>query len=190
MIMRLRLRLLVVLGGLLVPLLVPGAAVADAPVEHGVDSFTEEETVDCGDFSIDVVDAWHIRYAVHPAPRDPYGQAFLASEVVRVERTVTNTTTGKTFTGRFHANFAEVRATHLSGTVYRFDQRETVSLLVRAPGGRPYVQEHVNLRHVQVFDTLGDSQPGGEEISFETTVVSGELFDDPDACEIAATLTT
>lgn len=63
-------------------------------------------------------------------------------------------------------------------------------MIVRAPGGRPYIQEKANMRHVQVFDTLGDSQPGGEEISFETSVILGEPFDSPDVCEVAGALTT
>lgn len=185
-------RLTVLLSALLLAwVATPGTAAADAPVQRFVERFQDDAyTLDCGGLVLSVVEGVFVRASAQPAPQDEAGQAFLAHEVLRFTTTATNQTTGRSFTGTVHVHFLEQRATLVEGTVYRFDQLETVSLLVRGDSGPPWFQGRFVLQHDQVFDTLGDGQPGGVELDRTTTLRSGELFDFPDLCEAGAALTT
>ena len=94
------------------------------------------------------------------------GQAFLLHERYRFREVWTNPANGKKAYVSGHHKFREVKATHVEGNVWRF-----LSVLK----GKPFVVK--NARHKTVlaewgklvlssdFDTLGDSQPGGELVS-------------------------
>ena len=183
-------RLLAAVAAVAAPLAIPSTAHADPPVDRGIvrESFTE--SLQCDGFTLTLDVTVKDRFSVQPAPGDPYGQAFLAHSVFRVATTGTNNVTGQTFTALYHSNIRELRAQHLYGDIYEFQLLEVASLLVKDSRGRPFIRENAVQRHVQVFDTLGDREPGGEELSLETTVVSGTPFTSPDPCEIAEALTT
>ena len=183
-------RLLAMLAVVAAPLAIPSTAHADRPLDREIvrDSFTE--TLQCDGFALTLDVTVRDRFSVQPAPGDPHGQAFLAHSVFRVATTGTNEATGESFTALYHSNFRELRARHLYGNVYEFQLLEVASLLVKDSRGRPYIRENAVQRHLQMFDTFGDRQPGGEELFLETTVVSGEPFTSPDPCEIAQAVTT
>jgi hypothetical protein len=82
---------------------------------------------------------------------------------------IANPDTGKWFVIRGHGVFHEIKAKHVSGTIYEF---------VAIEAGQ--------------FDTLGDGTPGAEFIEETSTIVHGPhpgFADDFPFCEIAAELT-
>jgi hypothetical protein len=94
------------------------------------------------------------------------GQAFLQDNRYHFREVLTNPRNGKTMYIHGRGRFTEWRAWHVEGDVWRFFQIDR---------GRPFViknarkeivlADHGKVSFMQVFDTLGDSEPGGEEIS-------------------------
>ncbi len=111
-----RLRLLVLPLGLLIPLAVPGVAWADPPVvhEHIRESYPppgeEVDPISCQvgnrEVLFDERSTYRSHFLVKPA-KDGLGQAFLAHDNYRFEATHTNLSNGRTFTVRFHGLFKE-----------------------------------------------------------------------------------
>ena len=121
------------------------------------------------------------------------GQAFLADNRFRFRDVLTNPRNGKRMYVSGHGRFRERTAERVEGDVWEFIQVER---------GRPFVVKNARKKIVvadhgkvilgQVFDTLGDSQPGGEEVDFEVLrVVRGKFpsYDpDFDFCRLARRL--
>jgi hypothetical protein len=94
------------------------------------------------------------------------GQAFLQDNRYHFREVLTNPANGKTMLIHGRGHFTEWRAWHVDGDVWRFYQVDR---------GRPFViknsdkqvvlADHGRLSWMQKFDTLGDGQPGGEEVS-------------------------
>ncbi len=121
------------------------------------------------------------------------GEAFLADNRFRFRDVLTNPRNGKKMYVSGHGRFRERTAEHVEDDVWEFIQVER---------GRPFVVKNARKKIVladhgkvilrQVFDTLGDSQPGGEEVDFEVLrVVRGKFpsYDpDFDFCRLARRL--
>jgi hypothetical protein len=124
---------------------------------------------------------------------DKTGQAFLEHTNVRFRDVVTNPETGGFFVVRGHALYHEIRATQVSDTVYEFVAVEAGQpFVLEDAAGHVIVRDRGVIRHTFLFDTLGDSQPGGVFLVETDTVVHGpHLGFEPDFpfCEIAAELT-
>lgn len=68
----------------------------------------------------------------------------------------------------------EIKATQVSGNVYEFTYIEAgVPFTVRDAAGSVVLRDRGVLRHHQLFDTLGDSAPGGIAIDDEVVAVGG-----------------
>jgi hypothetical protein len=168
-----------------------GAVPAAATVigqEHysGTDSFSFD---DCG-FTLEV----QSEFFGHALLRvDKTGQAFLVKDKFWYRDVVTNPETGRWFVVQGNGLFHEIKATQISGTVYEFEAIEAGQpFAIVDSAGRVVVRDRGVIRHTYLFDTLGDSMPGGEFIEETGTVVHGPhpgFADDFPFCEIAAELT-
>jgi hypothetical protein len=94
------------------------------------------------------------------------GQAFLNDEEYNIEEVLTNPRNGKRMYISRHGHYTEKTATHVEGDVWEFIQVDQGRPFTVRNGRRQIVlSDHGKVVFKQVFDTLGDGQPGGDEIS-------------------------
>lgn len=136
------------------------------------------------------------------------GQAFFLKNRYRYQEVWTNTDTGETFRVVGRAVFREVSARFvpndevpaelippdvgLVGPVYEFTARERGRPIVVRDNGRVIAQDRGLAEYRQLFDTLGDSQPGGTPLDFEVVRTEGPhpfLLEEIDLCVLAGELT-
>jgi poly(3-hydroxybutyrate) depolymerase len=119
--------------------------------------------------------------------------AFFLRERHSYEETHTNTVTHESFVMRAHSTFHEIKATQVEGSVYEFTQLEVGQpFVVEDSSGRVVVRDRGSVRFHILFDTGGDSDPGGEFIDFLGADVRGPhpgFVTDADRCSYAADLT-
>ena len=100
-----------------------------------------------------------------------HGQAFLDDNRSRYREVWTNPANGRKAYVSGKSRFREVKATHLKGDVWRFRSLTSgAPLVVKNDKGRTVLAEWGVLKLDTTYDTLGDSQPGGEVL--DETVVS------------------
>ena len=92
-----------------------------------------------------------------------------------------------------HGRFTERSATLVEGDIWEFDQVDRGRPFVVKNGRKKIVlADHGKVVLRQVFDTLGDGEPGGEEVDFEVVrTVRGKfpsLEPDFDFCKLAKRL--
>ena len=170
-----------------------GATPAGAQIverERFVETWGPETYNDCG-FEIEVEG----RETGHARIRKGKGKtasAFFAHVRFSYRETHTNTETGEWFVVRGHGVFNEVKATRVSGTVFRFVAIEAGQpFVIEDSAGRVVVRDRGVIRYTILFDTLGDDTPGGEVIEEFEPVVRGPhpaFSDDVDFCAIATDL--
>ncbi len=179
------------LVGVVTAALVAGGAPAGATVierEHysGTNEFTD---TGCG-FTLNVVSTFYGQSLLRV---DKTGQAFLVKDTFHFRDVVTNPDTGQWFVVRGHGLFHDIKATQVEGTIYEFKAVEAGQpFVIEDSEGNVIVRDRGVIRHTYLFDTLGDSEPGGEFIEETETVVHGPhpgFADDFPFCEIAAELT-
>ncbi len=121
------------------------------------------------------------------------GQAFRLDNRYHFADVVTNPRNGKKMYISGHGRFRETKATHVEGDIWEFTQVDQ---------GRPFTVKNGRHQTVladrgkvifkQTFDTLGDSQPGGDEVDFEVVRVARGNFPslepDFDFCALAKRL--
>jgi hypothetical protein len=181
-----------VLAGLTVlAVLAFGASSAGAKVigqEHysGTDSFSFD---DCG-FTIEGQTEFYGQALLRV---DKGGQAFLVKDKFWYRDVLTNTETGLWFVVRGNGLFHEIKATQVSGTIYEFVAIEAGQpFVIEDSAGNVIVRDRGVIRHTFLFDTLGDSTPGGVFLEETHTSVHGPhpaFAEDFPFCEIAAELT-
>ncbi len=102
------------------------------------------------------------------------GQAFLGDNRNRYREVWTNKATGRKAYVSGESRFREVKATHVKGDVWRF--RQLISgapFVVKNDKGNIALAEWGVLVVDQTFDTLGDSEPGGESLGEEVVSMRG-----------------
>lgn len=102
------------------------------------------------------------------------GQAFLDDNRNRYREVWTNMATGRKAYVSGESRFREVKATHVKGDVWRF--RSLLSgapFVVKNDKGNVVLAEWGVLVVDTTFDTLGDSQPGGEPLDDEVVSSRG-----------------
>jgi hypothetical protein len=163
-----------------------GATVIGQEHYSGTDSFSFD---DCG-FTLDVESTFHGHALLRVLAG---GQAFLATDKYWYEDVYTNPDTGGSFVIRGNALFHETKGTLVEGNIYEFVQIEAGQpFVVYDSDGNVVVRDRGVIRSTILFDTLGDSQPGGELVEVLHTSVSGPhpgFADDFDFCGLAAELT-
>jgi hypothetical protein len=167
------------------------AVPARATVIHeGTDSGTDHFTDDSCGFTLVVDVTFQSRTLLRV---DKGGQAFLEHTNFDVTETVTNPATGGRFFIEHHSLYHEIKATHVQGTVYEFVAVEAGQpFVIKNAAGRVVSRDRGVIRHTFLFDTLGDSQPGGiflVELSDDVHGPHPAFAPDFPFCEIAAQLT-
>lgn len=166
----------------------PGQAMAAPPVEHLVDSVDVTSSFnDCGftiqsEFSAD----FHILIR---EVRDSGGQAFLGQENLRYYEVLTNPVTKEWFVSRGTVIGKEISGRHIEGTVWEFFGHEVGTRVFENSAGEVVIRDSGQIRIRDVFDTLGDGQPGGVLLDEEITGVHGSFPGfDVDFCDVATEL--
>jgi hypothetical protein len=120
------------------------------------------------------------------------GQAFLDDNRYRYREVWTNPENGRKAYVSGRAHYQELFATHLHGDVWKFITSTTgAPFTVRNDHGKVVLAEHGRLVTRQIFDTLGDSQPGGELLDEKVLAVHGSFptwEPDFDFCEMVTQL--
>lgn len=168
-----------------------GAATASATVieqQHysGTDSFSFD---DCG-FTLEGQSEFHGQYLLRV---DKTGQAFLEHNKFWFREVITNPETGKWFVVSGNGLFHQIEATQVIGTIYEYVAIEAGHpFTIEDSAGKVIVRDRGVIRSTILFDTLGDSTPGGVFLGETDAVVHGPhpgFADDFSFCEIAAQLT-
>ena len=110
-------------------------------------------------------------------------QAFFGQATERFTVTFTNLATGASFSIEGNIIDKDVMATPLGGNIFEFTFQEAGRVVVRDMDGNVVLADTGVFRFTIVFDTLGDSMPGGEELDATVDRVSGPhpLFEMDDA---------
>jgi hypothetical protein len=163
-----------------------GATVIHEGTDSGTDHFTDDS---CG-FTLVVDVTFQTRSLLRV---DQTGQAFLEHTIFRVTETVTNPATGGYFYIVHRGLYHEIKATQVEGTVYEFVAVEAGQpFVIKDAAGNVVSRDRGVIRHTFLFDTLGDSQPGGDfivELSDDVHGPHPAFAPDFPFCEIAAQLT-
>lgn len=107
----------------------------------------------------------------HDKPGSP---AFFASNTYSFREVVTNPETGQWIVITSKGNFRQVRATQVDGDVHLFRTHEAGQpFAIEDSTGRVVYRESGLLVYEVLFDTLGDDEPGGDELSFDVVAVRG-----------------
>jgi hypothetical protein len=153
------LRGLVLVVGTLLGLLVALPANA-APIVNerysGTDSFT-----DCGGFQVE--STFSGRVMIKDATPATDGQFFYLQDNYQHRDVITNPVTGEFVVVRGNGIVKEVQARQVEGTVSTFLVHEAGQpFVVEDSSGRVVLRDRGMITLSWVFDTLGDSAPGGE----------------------------
>jgi hypothetical protein len=90
---------------------------------------------------------------------------------------------------RGKGNFREVKATHVEGDIYRFRvQLAGQPFVIESGAGDVVYRERGLLVFDVLFDTFGDDEPGGEELSFDLVGVRGYSGFIDDLCPLVTEL--
>ena len=161
-----------------------GATVIQRVHYSGADQFTDDE---CG-FTLNIASTFYGQALLRV---DKGGQAFLVKDTFHYRDVLTNPDTGQWFVATGHGTFHDIKATLVEGTIYQFVAVEAGQpFAIEDSDGNIVLRDRGMIRHTYLFDTLGDGQPGGEDIGEIDTVLHGPhpSFNE-DFCEIAAELT-
>jgi hypothetical protein len=112
------------------------------------------------------------------------GQAFLAHNNYETVETITNPVTGNQIIMTANGVFHEQRAKHVSGNVWSFDFLDAGTFTVTDVDGNRLLRDRGVVKIRQLFDTLGDSQPGGELISEELLAIHGPHAEESTFCNV------
>jgi hypothetical protein len=160
-------------GTLAMLVVMAGAVPAQATIfDRGEFSFEESVEEDlCGlAVRIDSVTSGKFRNRTGKGELD---QAFFGHTNLDFTDTFTNLATGDFFTIEGHFVFVNVKATPAGGTVFEFQNRESGSIVVRDMAGNRVLHDRGSIWFDEVFDTLGDSRPGGETLAETVARVNG-----------------
>lgn len=151
-------RALVVVLGTLLGLLVAQPAGA-APLVNERYSGTESFT-DCGGFQVE--SSFSGRVMIKDATPATDGQFFYFQDNYQYRDVITNPDTGEFVVVRGNGIFKEVQARQVEGSVFTFLTHEAGQpFVVEDSSGRVVLRDRGMITLSYVFDTLGDSEPGG-----------------------------
>jgi hypothetical protein len=150
-----RLTMLVLAAAMLV------ASPAQATISERFD-FSFEDSVQedvCGiDARIDSTGSGSVMIRVGKNDLD---QAFFGLNALKYSDTFTNVATGESFTIEGKGNFIDARAVHVEESIFEFTTVHAGWDRVVDADGKVVVRDSGLVRSTILFDTLGDSKPGG-----------------------------
>jgi hypothetical protein len=144
---------------------------------------------ECG-FDFDVQEDFTIggKYSISKGTPQTGGQYFRVKSLASYAGTYTNLETGAFFTQEWHTNFRELPATIVdeTGPVVTYQTKESgVWDVLRDSSGRVRYRSAGNLVFQWVYDTEGDSAPGGLVLDEQFIRTSGHWTTfDADICAI------
>ena len=118
-------------------------------------------------------------------------QAFFLRQNFRFADTFTNPDNGQSVTIEGHSLYNEVKATRVEGNVFEFATIEAGQpFAILDSAGNVLVRDRGVIRRMVLFDTLGDSAPGGVTLDEQIVRVSGPHagLDDASNCAIVTSL--
>ena len=137
------------------------AAPAQATISERFDFAFEESSKEdvCGlDARIDSIGSGSVMIRVGKNDLD---QAYFGLNAFQYTDTITNLATGDSFTIEGKGNFIDARAVHVEGNIFEFSLVHAGWDRVVDADGTVVLRDSGVVRSTQLFDTLGDSQPGG-----------------------------
>ena len=118
--------------------------------------------------------------------------AFFQHTHVHSVETITNTRNGKFVTIEGDSVTQDVKATHVSGSIFQFVTHVVGQpSVVKDMNGRVISRDRGNLTFIYLFDTGGDQVPGGTPIAGISLRVAGPhpaFFADPLPCDVVVAL--
>src|SRR6478672_4641934 len=103
------------------------------------------------------------------------GTAWLAHDNYWARDTSTNPENGRSFTLTFNGNYRELRGQRIQGDVWRFVWKDSgATWTLRDGDGNVVWRDRGTVTGVDVFDTRGDDQLGGDVIYSEVTSLKGK----------------
>lgn len=171
------------------PATIPALA---APVDSGEFEFTNSDSFsDCG-ITVDVEERIWGTFVIKDSTPRTDGQFFMAQQQLNGLVTFTNRATENFFTAEWRTRFTELPATPTADDpdVVTYRSHETgVWQVLRDSSGKVRYRDTGNVVFEYTFDTLGNSQPGGDVLSENLVRTSGR-FDtfDADFCEVVQDL--
>lgn len=163
-----------------------------APVDSGEFEVTNSDSFsDCG-ITVDVEERFWGTFVIKDSTPRTNGQFFMAQQQLNGFVTFTNQVTEDYFTAEWRTRFTELPATPTKDdpNVVTYRSHETgVWQVLRDSSGKVRYRDTGNVVFEYTFDTLGDSQPGGDFLSGDLVRTSGR-FDtfDADFCEVVLDL--
>ena len=172
---------LAALGAVALTLMAPSAAMAGQPFDKGHVEFTDsfDDTL-CG-IAVHFEVSSSAKFVNHPV-KGSDGQAFLNHN--NYEFTEVISTDAGFVTTHGNGNFLEQKATHIAGDVWEFESLDAGTFRVYDASGDLLARANGVVKAREQFDTLGDSQPGGEPVpgTFELLVEHGQTLSDDEFC--------
>ena len=119
--------------------------------------------------------------------------AFFGHDNYEYRDVFTNPGTGLSMSVSGNGIIRDVKATHVSGTIFRFTTTDSgQQFVIRDDGGRVVLRDRGSIRETYLFDTEGDHTPGGIFLESLSLRVSGPHpgFDltDEEFCALAGDL--
>jgi hypothetical protein len=171
-------------GAFAIMLVMAGAVPAQATIfDKGHFSVQEgfEEDL-CGiEVRHDITASGHFRTRTGKGDLD---QAFFGQASFELTDTFTNLATDASFSIEGRLTGMDVKATPLGGNVFEFKFRESGTVVFRDMAGNVVLREAGAIWMTVVFDTLGDSMPGGEVLDETVDRVSGPHLDEAAFCDM------
>ena len=172
-VVKMSVRFISILVALVVAVAVPGVAQAEPPLEN-----IHYEAADAGSFedcgltiNFDFTASGHFMLR---ELNGSDGQAFLQHDNFQTREVLTNAATGAFMVIRTHGLFKDLTARHVEGNVWEFITHLVgQTFVVEDSDGNVVLRDRGLVTLRTLFDTLGDSQPGGETLEVEITGVHG-----------------
>jgi hypothetical protein len=160
-------------GALAIMVVMAGAVPAQATIfDKGHFSFQDSVEEDLCGIAVrhDITASGHFRNRTGKGDLD---QAFFGQASFEFTDTFTNLATDASFSIEGRLTGMDVKATPLGGNVFEFEFRESGTVVVRDMDGNVVLRDAGATWITIVFDTLGDSMPGGEVLDETVDRVSG-----------------
>ena len=154
---------------------------ASATVLHGSDVASYSGSYeDCG-FIVDVVGEFSSEHSMARLGKGDAASAFFGHDTYTCRETHTRRDTGKVLILTDRALIHDVRAERVDGSVFQFTTDNVGQFMVTTQDGSIVSRDGGHIRTTYLFDTRGDSTPGGDFIEFLSEEFNGH-FGDFDLC--------
>lgn len=135
------------------------AAPVQARIVDGGSFSGTDSGVECGIYTRETT--FSGVFSIKDATPATDGQFFYFTQRVQFTDVITNPETGAWFTVSGSTIFREIHARLVEGTIYTWDTIDVGQVVVRDADGKVVLRDVGLIEVSYIFDSLGDSQPGG-----------------------------